>query len=287
MRKSGRLREYGVDSAYFLAGSALFALSVNMFSVPGNIAQGGVTGVAIVLHYLYSRLPVGTMIFVLNIPLFLIAFKRLGRVFIIKTLIATALLSVLIDAASPFVPPYHGDRLLAALYGGVLSGTGLAIVFLRGGTTGGTDIVAKLINRRSPHLSVGRIFLLSDGFVVALSALVFWSLESALYSLVFIFVSSRVVDALLYGADRGRLMMIVSRRGGDIARDILRKMERGVTTLEGEGAYTGERQSVLLCAVRLPEVARLHSIAAEIDPGAFLVALDAGEIVGEGFKKRE
>ena len=275
--------EFIKNAAFLILGCGIYAVSVNMFTVPNDIAPGGVTGISTVLNRLFG-LPVGTMIIILNIPLFIIGFKKIGRKFLIKTVAATALMSVLIDVFALFTVPYTGDRLLAALYGGVLSGTALSLVFLSGGTTGGTDILARLIFKKLPHIPMGRLIMTVDAFVIVFAAIAFRSLESALYAIIVIFASSRVVDGVLYGADRGKLVIVMSAAPQRIAADILNELRRGATLLEGEGAYSRKKSGVLLCAVRRQEVSRLHAIINRNDPKAFVVVTEAGGIFGEGFR---
>ncbi|HCC35001.1 MAG TPA: YitT family protein [Ruminococcaceae bacterium] len=266
-----------------IAGSAVFAASVTVFSAPNEIAPGGLTGIATVLNYLFAW-PIGTAILIMNIPVFLIGAAKLGIKFLAKTLFASVLVSVFIDLFTALIPAYTGNPMLAAIYGGLLSGTGLALVFLRGGTTGGADIAAKLISLKFPHISVGRIFLILDLCVILFATAVYRNVESGLYAIIFIFVSSQLVDRILYGADKGKIMLVISGRSKEIAGEIMLKLSRGVTLLKASGAYTGEDKQVLMCAVRLSETARLHTIVKSLDRDAFIIVADAGEISGEGFK---
>ena len=271
------------DGLLMIAGSAVFAASVTVFSAPNEIAPGGLTGIATVLNYLFAW-PIGTAILIMNIPVFLIGAAKLGIKFLAKTLFASVLVSVFIDLFTALIPAYTGNPMLAAIYGGLLSGTGLALVFLRGGTTGGADIAAKLISLKFPHISVGRIFLILDLCVILFATAVYRNVESGLYAIIFIFVSSQLVDRILYGADKGKIMLVISGRSKEIAGEIMLKLSRGVTLLKASGAYTGEDKQVLMCAVRLSETARLHTIVKSLDRDAFIIVADAGEISGEGFK---
>ena len=282
--KKSRVRELSIDFLAYLIGSGLYAVAVNTFSAPNNIAPGGVTGLSILINYV-TQAPIGTVMFLLNIPLFLLGLYLLGWKFIAKTVVATFMMSIIIDVTAPFIPAYQGDMILVALFGGVLEGLGLGLVFLRGATTGGSDLAARLLSLKFPHLSLGRLMLSVDAVVILVAALVFQNVESVLYAVIMLFVSSRVVDGLLYGADRGKMILVVSRKSGEIAKEVMDQLERGVTLLQGKGAYTGENQEVLLCAVRRHEVAKLHTIVRSVDPDAFWMVAEAGEIMGEGFKK--
>lgn len=277
-----RAYEIAKDIAFFILGSALYSLSVAVFTAPNKIAPGGLTGVATILYYVIHT-PVGMTMFVLNIPLFLLGFRYIGVKFIGRTVVCTAMVSVMTDLMSSVLPAYRSNLLLAVLYGGVLSGAGLGLIFLRGATTGGSDVASRLLRIRYPHIPMGRMMLLLDIAIIGLSAIVFRSLDSALYAIICSFASSRVIDGILYGSDNGRMVLVISEHNEDIARQILSDMERGVTLLRGKGVYTGREREVLLCAVRRPEAARLRSIVRQADPSAFVIMCEAGEVIGEGF----
>ena len=279
----GLWKRTALDGLFYVLGSVLYALSVNIFTAPNQIAPGGVTGVATLLNYVWGA-PIGTMILLINLPLLLAAWFRLGKACTVRTLIVTVLSSTVIDATASFLPPFQGDRMLVALFGGVLAGAGLGLIYMRGATTGGTEVVARLLERKFRHIPIGRLILLVDALVVAASALVYRNVETALYAMVLIFVSSSLMDALVYGGDKGKMLLIMSRKEREIADEILNRMERGVTILNATGAYTGGERRVLLCAVRRSEMYQLRSIVMDIDPGAFLIVVSTDEVLGEGFK---
>ena len=274
------------DGVAFLAGSFLFAVAVNVFTAPNNIAPGGLTGLATMINYLFGA-PIGTTILVFNVPLFIWGVLQINFRFILKTLAATVISSVTIDLTAGLFPPYQGDLMLAALFSGVLSGAGLGLIFMRGGTTGGTDLVANLIGRNFRHLSLGKLVLLVDLVVVLISAFVYRNYESPLYAIINIFVSSKLIDAVLYGADTGtgKMMFIISPKNKEIAQRIITEISRGVTELRSRGADRGEEGEVLLCAVRRSEVYKTQDIIRSVDPDAFVIVGDAGQISGEGFKQ--
>ena len=278
------MKKLFADIPMYFLGGMLVAVSISCFAAPNGIAAGGFSGVGTLLNYLFS-LPIGLTVLIMNIPVFIVGGRRFGSIFLIKTVIATAFQSLLIDLAAVFLPHYSGDRLLAALFGGVLSGLGLALVFMRGATTGGVDIIAKLINLRYSHISIGRLIMILDAFVVAAAAVIYRNIESALYAVVMIYVQSKAIDAVLFGMDKGRVLLINSRKHEQIAQQIMDKMHRGVTVISAKGAYSNQNQPILLCAVRPYESAALRAIVREIDKTAFMVSLDAGEVVGEGFKE--
>lgn len=288
VKKSGRqaFLTGAADIALFTVGAAIYALSVSIFTLPNNIAPGGVTGIATVLNRLFG-FPVGTTAFIINIPLFILAFRIFGKSFLSKTVVATVITSVALDIA-PLIPyTYTSDKILAALYGGVLSGFGLSLVFLRGGTTGGTDIGARLINHAFSGISVGRAVLILDAAVVIMSAVAFASIESALHSVIVIFVTSKVIDTVIYGVDRGKLVYIVTGKGEKVSKAIMDELERGVTVIPSRGGYTGEQKDTLMCALRLNEVSSVRRMVQQNDPQSFMIISDASEIVGLGFKDVE
>ncbi len=274
------------DILYFVVGSLIYAVSVNEFTAPNNIAPGGVTGISTMVNHI-TGWPIGMFSLLLNIPIFIWAIVEIGYKLVGKTIIATVFVSVAIDLLQKVLPAYTGDQMLAALIGGITEGIGLSLVFMRGGTTGGSDLVARLLGRRIPHLSMGKLMLGIDISVVIVSAFVYGSIESALYAVITIFVTTRLIDAILYGTDigTGKLLFIMSVKNDEISRDILTDMDRGVTVLKSRGAYSGREGEVLLCAVRRYEVVKVKEIVRSHDKDAFMIVGDAGEISGEGFRE--
>lgn len=274
-----------IDLLYFVIGAAIYSVAVNMFLSSNGISPGGFTGVATVVNFL-TQIPTGIMLFAFNIPVLILGYVKMGGMFILKTSFVTALVSFTLDISARVLPPLKADGILASLFGGILMGLGLSLILLRGATTGGIDIIAKLINRKYRHLSVGKIILMADGFVIILTAIVYKNAEIALYSVVAIYAGTRVMDVLLYGADRGKIIYIVTSQPDLICREINNTIGRGVTRLSVVGGYTGESRTMLMCTVRVHEAAAVHDVIKEYDKRAFIVVSDAGEIIGEGFKTR-
>ncbi|MBQ7725809.1 MAG: YitT family protein [Clostridia bacterium] len=283
MRKV-KIKSTVTDFVFYFVGGAAYASAVVMFVSANRLSPGGVTGVATLLHYLFG-IPTGVMVLTLNIPLLLLGFWRFGGIFVVKTALATAILSVLLDLAEIVLPALSVDDVLASVFGGVLMGTGLSLILLRGATTGGVDIVAKLVNRRFPSVTVGRMILLSDGLVVLLAALAYRNVQSALYSIVALYVSSRMTDLFLYGSERGKIIFIITEHCEEMRQSITSLVKRGVTLIDVTGGYTGTRRKMLMCTVRRHEVSSVFKLAVKLDRNAFIVVGEAGEIVGEGFKK--
>lgn len=284
MKNTKQIFRHGIDLFCAVAGTAVYAVAFLMFFSPNRFSPGGVTGLAAVVGQIL-HLPTGVLVLVMNIPLLLAGVRVFGFKFMALTGVCTVCSSVFLDALVPIVPVYSGDRMMAALAGGVIGGLGLGLTLLRGASTGGTDIAAKLIQRKKPHLSVGRMILLLDAAVVALAALVYGEFESALYSVLAIFTSSKMIDAILYGASRGEIFYIITRRAEQVTGQILQTLGRGVSKIQIVGGYTGKAQCMLMCVVRRQEISRLRSIIKNLDPTAFVVVTPAGDILGEGFKE--
>ena len=275
-----RIFTFLTDILFYIAGGFIYSTAVLLFLSENGISPGGLTGIATILNYLFS-LPIGAVVFVLNIPLLAAAFIKFGGIFIAKTAVATAIMSLMLDISGLFLPTIKIDPILAALFGGLLMGLGISLFMLRGATTGGTDIIAKLINRRFPHLTVGRLMLAADA-----AALVYKNIESALYAVIAIYTSSRVMDVILYGADRGKIIYVITDNSKELSDSIMSLINRGVTLLNVTGAYTGAQRQMLMCTVRRNEVAAVCRLATECDKNAFIIVGEAGEVLGEGFKTK-
>ena len=271
--------------AIITVGSVLYALSFNLFLTPNHIAPGGVSGIAIVINYLIS-FPVGVMILILNIPLFILSYVKFGGGFLFSSFFATAVGSVIIDLTTK-IPPFTTDPILAAIYGGILMGAGLGLVFNFGATTGGSDILSRLIKLRFPHISMGKMMLFVDVCVITFSAVVFRNVNSALYAMITLYISSKVIDVMIYGTDYEKLAYIISDKSEEISIKIQEELQRGVTFLYGEGGYTNRRKKIIMVALKRQQAAKASEIAAKIDPKAFVIVVAAHEILGDGFERNK
>lgn len=282
--KKGGIYVAAVDILIILAGTLVYALAIVVFIRPLNMPLGGVTGIALVLNYLWG-LPVGTMVIIANIPLFLLSVRYLGRQFLAYTLIATVVSSVLLDVLDgvSFLPRYGGEEIMGALYGGLLMGAGLGTIFSRGATAGGSDILSKLIGART-DFSLGRINLVLNAVVIIFAAIIYKSMEAALYAMVIQYVSSVTIDGILTGMDNSSTALIITHDPDGISAEVLSKMKRGVTMLSGKGMYTHSPRATLLCVVRSHEVTSLKKLVMKQDPEAFVVMLSTREVLGKGFK---
>lgn len=272
------VREY----VLIVVGCVLYAVSFEFFMYPNDIISGGITGVAMIINYL-TGWPVGVMIIVMNIPLFALAWKRFGARFMLASLVGMVLSSVLVDAASAFHIVATRNLLLACIYGGVIKGFGLGLVYMAGATTGGSDIMAKFVRAKYPYINFGTIVLVMDVVVVVTFTLVFKKFEGAMYAVISMFIVSRAVDTVLYGIGVSKVCYIISDRYDELKRAITVELHRGVTLLHGEGAYTGAEKQVILCVIKRHQITDVRRIIRAVDPQAFFIVTDAKDVFGNGF----
>lgn len=282
MKKKKKIKRLLFDILGITVGSALAALSLVIFLIPNRIAAGGISGLATIIYYL-TEFPVGILTLVLNIPLFIAVIKVLGLSFGIRTIYGMITFAVFIDLFQPVVPVLTHDLLLATIYGGIVGGLGLGIVFNSRGTTGGTDMAAKLINHYT-GLSVGESIFLADGIVVLLAGL-FFNAEVALYAAIAIFINSKTIDLVQEGLRFSKAVFIISTNPEAIKDEVMSELDRGVTILNGYGGYTGDEKDVLFCIISRTEVAKLKRVVSRIDRKAFVIITNVHEVLGEGFKE--
>lgn len=284
MQKKLKNRERILDLIYEIGGLFVMAIGIHCFLVPANIAPGGVSGIAIMTQYLWN-LPIGMMTFVINVPIFLLSWKRLGKKYTVQSLSAVLLSSVILDyIVTPWLPMYTGERLMGALFGGIFSGAGLGLVFSRGFSTGGTDAICFLLQLKFPHIPLGKLLMFIDGLVLAVSILVFQNIEAGLFGVIALFCQTKVIDNIVYGSEHGQMVLIFSDKNLEIKDRIFQEIDRGVTLLKAVGAYTMEDRDVLLCAANKSQFAAIKKIVKQIDPDAFFIASEVNQILGEGFK---
>lgn len=261
-------------------GLLLATLAYRLFLIPNEIAPGGFTGVGQIFNALFGW-QVGIVALALNVPLFLLSLKSIGLKFGFRSLVASVALSLLIDYLP--VGALTQDKLMAAIFGGVLGGIGFGLIMRGDATTGGTDMLASVVNRRVPALKVSILMFAVDGLIILAAGVVF-DATSAMLALVSAYVMSRLIDLVLEGANMAKAYFIISDRAEEISRRVLEEMERGVTGLDGRGMYTGEDRQVLLCVINRRETMKLRNIVSSLDPGAFMIATDVREALGEGFQ---
>lgn len=263
-------------------GSAIFALGFAMFLIPNDINTGGISGLAMILRELLGFGSIGTLTLLMNIPLFLIGGLKIGKRFFAGSLIGMVVSSVLMDlfALIPFATP---EPLIGGLYGGVLCGAGLGMVFMAGASTGGSDILVRLLKKKYRNLPIGSISIMFDAMVVLLTGLVFRDISKALYSGVVVFVCGQVIDAVVYRFDYSRVALIISKEHEKIAKAISDQLDRGATYLHGSGSYTHQNIEVVLAVVRKGQLAELKELVMDIDENAFVIVQEAHQVLGDGF----
>lgn len=273
-----RIKDYVVITF----ASAVYAVAVSLFLDPNSLAPGGVTGIAIILNRL-TGLETGTWVLFINIPIIALGTWKLGWRFILSTGYCTLISSLFINLLSPFGAVTE-DLLLAAVAGGCLMAVGLGLVFKSGATTGGTDIIVKLLRIRFPQLKTGFLFFVTDAVIVAASGIVFKNVDVALYAGIVIAINSLLMDVVLYGRDGAKLVFIISDKHENITKRILEELDIGVTYISGSGAYSGKEKNVIMCVMKKQISPRAEAIVREEDPLAFMIVTSATEIFGEGYK---
>ena len=275
------MKQYLKSYAVITLGSVIYALSFDWFFAPNQFAMGGFTGLAHLLHYWFPTLTVGAASALMNVPLFLIGWKKIGGHLLVSSLYAMVVSSAAIDGLNLLVDFQPMDPILAALFGGGVMGVGLGLVFAQGATTGGTDIVAKLLKLKWPWLPIGKLVVVPDTAVMLLVALTFGQLSAMLYGFIKLYTCSKAMDTVLYGTVDSRVAYIISDHWRELSGTLLQS--RGVTLLQAKGAYTGAEKQVLMIAFKQKEIVDLKRRVYELDPEAFLIVCDARDVLGNGF----
>ena len=283
MHHTKTVKDYLWEYFLIIVGSVLYAAGLRFFFYPNDIIAGGVTGIAMIINYL-TDIPVGVMNLIINIPLFIWAWKGFGLKFIVGSFVATVLSSVFVDLYAYFGIVATENMLLAAIYGGVLNGLGLGLVYRAGDTTGGIDIVAKFVRRKYPYMNFGTIILILDIIIYAAFAIIFNEFEAAMYAVIAMFVVTRVIDLVLYGLGTSKVCYIISDESEKLKNAITATLGRGVTLLKGEGAYTGRAKNVILCVIKKTQITQVRKIVKNVDVHAFLIVTDARDVFGNGFE---
>lgn len=268
-----------------IVGSAIYAAAVSLFLDPNGIVPGGFTGIAMILGE-FIPIKTGTMTLILNIPLLIAGIFVFGLKFLGTTILSVAVSSVLIDILLPF-GPLTDNPLLSALAGGALMAVGLEIVLLQGATTGGTDVIVKMLRRKIRTISAGKFFLITDGFIVLCSAIVFKNIDAGLYAAITIVVSSSIMDMMLYGRDQAKLIYIISDKYQEITDRLLAELDVGATLLDGHGAFSKNDKTVVMCVVKKWLLGRALRIIKSVDNRSFAIISTANEVFGEGYKPHD
>ena len=274
-----------IDILVDIAGGILIAIGVYNFAAAAKFPMVGFNGIALIFYHLFGW-PIGTTALLLNIPVALFTFRILGRSFFLRSVRTIFITSFIIDVIAPLFPTYTGDRLLAAICCGVLSGLGYAMIYMRDSSTGGSDFIMMSIRVLNPHLTIGNITFAMDAFIVLLgTVLVSKDMDSLIYGVIVSYLMSIVVDKPMYGIDRGKVTLIVTEHGPDVCTRIDEVLGRGSTILKGIGSYSKQEKDVVMCACNNKQMYGIRKLVKEIDKKAFLVIMESNEVVGEGFKE--
>ena len=266
-----------------ILGAFIMAIAVSLFLLPNELSSGGFSGIATILYYLFN-FPVGTTIIVLNVPLFIFATLKIGKRFLLKSLLGTLSLSVFIDILEKLTP-ITNDKILACVYGGILTGLGTALILRAHSSTGGSDLAGNIIKEYKPMARTGNLIMIIDAAIVILNVIFLKKVEIALYSAITIYIMGKVIDIIFEGIYFTKLVFIISDKSEEISKIIVNNIKRGVTGVYGKGIYTEENKLVLMCAIGRRELAELKSYIKEIDPNAFLIITNSREVLGTGFKE--
>lgn len=285
MKTTIQWKEKGIDILVDIIAGILIAAGVYNFALQANFPVAGFSGIAIIMYHLLG-IPVGIGTIILNIPVSIFCYKFLGRTFFLKSLKSMLISSVLMDYVAPLFPVYEGSRLLAALCMGVLCGIGYALIFMRGSSTGGQDFISVAIKKVKPHMSLGVITAVLDGATIVLgSILVFKDVDGLIYGVIVTYLLASIMDKILYGIDEGKMTLIVTEKGEELAKQIDAYSGRGSTILHGTGSYSKQKKDVIMCACNNKQMYTIKKMVHSIDPQAFTIIMESNEVVGEGFKE--
>lgn len=279
----GKLKTAILEAAGTVIGAAIMAFGISSFLLPSQLSSGGVSGIATITYYLLN-IPMGVMIMIINIPLFIFAGYKIGKEFFIKSLIGTVSLSLFIDILDKY-PPVTTDRFLASIYGGVIIGIGTAIILKAGSSTGGTELIANLIKTYNPYISMSKYLTIIDIVIILLNVIFFRHIEIGLYSAIAIYLYGKMIDIIFEGVYFTKLLFIISDKNEEISETIKNEVKRGVTGLYGKGMYSNKDKLVLICAVSRGDVHKIKDLARKIDKRSFIVVANAREVLGKGFKE--
>ena len=278
-----QMKSYIIDMIGTIIGSAIMAFATASFLLPNQLSSGGFSGIATITYY-FLKIPVGLMILILNIPLFIFSGYKLGKDFLIRSIVGAVSLSVFIDIFDKF-PPITTDRFLACIYGGIITGLGTAIILKVGSSTGGTDLIANIIKNYNPHITISRYLTIIDISIILLNVLFFREIEIGLYSVIAIYLYGKLVDVVFEGVYFTKLLFIISDKNEEISKAIKDDAQRGVTGLYGKGMYSQKDKMVLICAASRGDIAKIKGLAQNIDKKCFIIVANAREVLGKGFKE--
>lgn len=278
-----KLRKTILDYIIIFIGASLFAVSFNLFIRDAQIAMGGITGISMILNLIFPDVSMGIITILVNLPFIILGIWKIGGEFMIKTVFASIILS-LIMGLTENLPALTSDPLLCSIYGGIGTGAGIGLVFLRNGSTAGSDIVGIVAKQKFTGISVGKLVLITDTIIVLLAAAAFQSVNSILYAIIKMYAASIATDGILYGFTTDKLAYIISEKADELGKLVISKIGHGATILTGEGAYTNKPRKMLMCAINPNQIGPLKQIVRETDNDAFMIVTSTHEVLGFGFK---
>lgn len=277
-------KEFALDLLADIAGSLLIAIGIYNFAAASEFPVSGISGIALIFYHFWG-LPIGTMTIVFNIPIILLCYKLLGRTFLLKSLKTMIISTFFMDVVAPMFPVYEGDLMLSCICMGLISGLGYALIYMRDTSTGGADFILMAVRVLRPHMSIGSIILIMDWAIVLIGGLLMGgNVDKIIYGLIGAYILSVVVDKVMYGLDAGKLTLVVTSHGYEVAEKIDELTQRGATLLKGVGSYSKEDKHVVMCACNNKQMHMVHKAVKEVDRSAFLVTMEANQVRGEGFK---
>lgn len=282
-RKIIKTKKSVINIIKIAIGAIIMAVGINLFLVPNQLSSGGFSGIGTIIYYIF-KIPVGTTILILNVPLFLIAYFKIGKKFFAKAIIGTILLSYFLNLFQNF-KPITNDRFLAFLYGSIIEGIGTAIVLKANGSTGGTELLTNIIRTYKPKTKTGTLLTIFDTIIVAINTIFFKDIEVGLYSALVIYIMGKIIDIFFEGIDFAKMLIVISPKWEEISKKINKELRRGTTILYGKGMYRKQDKNILLCIMSRAEAREARVIIEKIDPSAFIVITNAREVYGEGFKE--
>lgn len=282
-KEKNKIKTIAIETIGTTVGAFIMAVATSLFLLPNQLSSGGFSGIATIFYY-FLKIPMGTTILAFNVPLFLFAGYKLGKNFLLKSIVGTITFSVSIDILDK-LEPLTQDRFLACIYGGIIVGLGTAIILKSNSSTGGSDLVSYLVRKYNPNIRMSNVITIMDTVIVTLNVLFFKEVEIGLYSAIAIYLMGKIIDIIFEGIYFTKLLFIISDRNQEIAEEIGEKVQKGTTGLFGKGMYTNENKLILMCAASRGDVSRVKQVAKKIDPKSFIIIANAREVVGLGFKK--
>lgn len=281
--KKLNLKKLAYDIMIDVVGGILIGIGIYNFAANAAFPLAGISGIALIFYHLFN-MPIGWITMLLNVPIAIGCYKTLGKEFFIRSIRSVIITSLIIDYVVPLFPVYSGDRMLAALCTGIFSGLGYALIFMNNSSTGGMDFITVSIKVKRPHMTLGKIVFITDAVIVAIGGLIFRDIDGTIYGFIITYLLTVVIDKIMYGIDSGKMTLIVTEKGQEVADKIDKYSGRGSTLLKGRGSYSGIEKEVVMCACNNKQMYAIRKMVKQVDPSAFTVIMESNEVVGEGFK---